>query len=91
MGNDGLRRGARIVIAGYDMAKLRFRNKQENQTISDEQTSEQAVSPEDLIDVRALTERLVQDHDLSDSDVDEILEATRLRQKQQVLTVAELN
>ena len=73
------------------MAKLRFKSKQENQTISEEQASEQAISSEELIDVRALTEQLVQDHDLSDSDVDEILEATRLRQKQQVLTVAELN
>lgn len=45
---------------------------------------------EELIDVRALTEQLVQDHNLSDSDVDEILDAARRRQKQQVLTVSEL-
>lgn len=43
-----------------------------------------------LIDVKALTLELVKDHDLSDADVDEILQAARKRQKQQVLTVAEL-
>lgn len=53
--------------------------------------AKQECPQENLIDVCALTARLVADNNLSDSDVDEILDAARRRQKQQVLTVAELN
>lgn len=51
----------------------------------------QEVKREDeLIDVAAITAGLVQDRNLSDEDVDAILDAARKREKQQLLTVAEL-
>ena len=43
-----------------------------------------------LIDVAAVTQDLVSDHDLSDNDIRTILEVTRKREEQQMLTMAEL-
>ena len=55
-----------------------------------EMPANQPEQVEELIDVNALTAQLVEDDDLSDEDVDVILEAARKRQAQKVLTKAEI-